>query len=125
MKIFVTFLFIFIFLGGIRVHATESDQATLCRGPLKTFRAFVTSRSTHAPERGGWELYGYTGDTPDVISCPNYTHLYVEGGVAQLTTYRFETVKECEHALAILKKATRELPRVVVIDKNCIAHIAE
>ncbi len=99
-------------------------QAALCKDKPKGFRAFVISGATHAPERGGWELSALSGDTPDLIACPYYMTIDAVDGKGIMRVFQFADGKSCEAAVAQLKHATKEVPQVVVIDKDCTAHSA-
>ena len=131
-------ILLFIFLisaAGLKAEGQQSPphnpklskewQEALFKGHLKEYRAFVTSKATYAPERNGWELTGYIGDTPNIISCPFYSTIDAKGGEGNLRVFQFEDIKTCELAVKKLKSATQKIPQVVVIDRNCLAHIAD
>jgi hypothetical protein len=77
------------------------------------------------PKRGGWEFSSYAGDTPDLLACPYLMTIDVVKNQGVMRVFQFEDIKSCELAVEQMKLATKDLPKVIVIDKNCKAHIAK
>jgi len=109
------------------VLARASDVPQECKPPLKNYRAFVIVKAVEAPDRGGWELSAPVGDTPDVINCTDniYWTLDVVQENPQARIFHFPSREACNIALNKIKRATKDIPVVVVIDKNCTATAAD
>lgn len=99
-----------------------------CRAPLKEFRAFVITKAVNtSKDRDSWELIAPGGDTPDLIDCTSnwYASIDVIAGMPKGISFGFIDKAACQEALAKMKTATTEFPVVVVVDRSCVAHLAQ
>lgn len=120
------FLLVSSISHSVPTHQDRNPDWKSCVAPLKTYRALVITKAVRTSERGGWELTAPGGDTPDLLDCASnwLGTIDVVDGAPRPTTFQFPTKALCESALAKMKTATKEFPAVIVIDKDCKAHLA-
>lgn len=103
-----------------------ASGAVQCQSPREKYRAFVAVGAVVGDEGDSADLVAPNGAQSENIVCAinQFSTIDVEKEIGHRTNFIFASKKDCLAALSAVSAATKELPAVIVIDKNCTPHLA-